>query len=215
MPPAKKPAAKTPTGAAAKLAYIQQRVQNVDKTGEVSFGKTRYKHMQEHGLLEVLKPLIREVNAAIVLDVVDSHREGNHSFIDARITLIDPELSADDVNYAVSARYPNEAIDSSDKASNKALTNANKYALQKFFQVPTEAIEDIEGYNEESTAAAHKKASSAQVQAVREQLKTALDQGTVNENTTKAKLQSDYAVDRIDQLTTQQLNGFRDWLANV
>lgn len=204
-------------GAAAKLAWIQAKVTTVEKTGKVNFGKTSYTHMQEHGLLAVVKPLLAAAGCALIPDFVDVTRNGNHTFGELRLTLIDVALPPDDPRYAISARFPNEAIDSSDKASNKLQTNAMKYGMQKLFQVPTDSLDDVEGSTE-----GHHQASTAQARNGKNAVRAAklatealqlVEAGVIPTNTVVAYLQSEFGVDRVTELTTaKQLDSFEAFL---
>ena len=146
-----------PKGLYGKLWWVQVHVGHVEKTGRVNFGKANYKHMQEHGLLKVLKPLLEQAQL-VFLPVGSEHsRDGNHTFVDVTYRLADIE-SGDTLDITL----PSEGVDSQDKGTNKALTNGMKYALQKVFLIPTEQIDDVEGSDE-----AHNTASTAGAKAAK------------------------------------------------
>ena len=227
-----------PKGVYQKLAEIQAEIGYVEKTGKVDYGRTHYEHMQEHGLLGIIKPLLRERNCLLSLDIPETRRDGNHLDGTAFLSIIDadqdPEVQrtvqavvGDKVVdtkkwvanplHAHTIRLPSEAIDSSDKASNKLSTNANKYLLQKLFQVPTEKVDDVEGsdesHNTQSTRSNGGTRKQKLVDSVTEDARTAISSGTDSEKI-KAKLQADFGKDRIADLTIPQLESFRSWLAS-
>jgi len=227
-----------PKGAAAKLSAIQSEIHDVEKTGEVAFKGTRYKHFQEHGLLQVLKPLLKKYACAIVFDVRDVKREGNHLAATCFLTLIDTDQDrfievndhqvehegkalwvkkrVENPEFSISAQYPTEAIDSSDKATNKALTNGNKYALQKFFQVPTEKIDDVEGSDEshntpKSASGPGNGRKAARVEAVIQKASKLVSDG-FDANKVVAKIQSSYGKQTVAELTVAQLDQLDQWI---
>ncbi len=129
-----------PKGLWAKIAYVQHHVEHVEKSGTVAFGKTNYSYMQEHGLIEVLRPLLREVGLAVVGGAKGYEVLGQTTVVDFELTVADV-----DDGQSITRGFPNVGVDSGDKAFNKAYTGAMKYALQKFFLVPTEGIDDNDG----------------------------------------------------------------------
>lgn len=152
-----------PTGAAAKLAYIQTHIRNVEKTGRNEHHK--YNYFQEHGLLDLLRPMLRTLHCAIVPSPtgISYSREGNRAIVTGYLDFIDTDQSPhyttsdgkpvvssvsgepiENPAYRVRAFFTNEGVDQQDKATNKALTGWMKYALQKLFAVPTEQVDDAD-----------------------------------------------------------------------
>lgn len=210
---------KTPTvpklsGASAKHAWIYQQITTaVAKTGEVNFKATSYKHFQEHGVLAIVKPLLADANAGLLVDFIDHTREGNHSFATVLLSLFDPELPSDNPNYAITARFPCEGVDSSDKGINKMLTNGHKYALQKFFGIPTDAVDDVEGSDEHHNTASTAKAKPNQIHArsaakIRATAQEMVDKGLIDAKRISAVLQGSYGKTRITELTEEEGQDF-------
>lgn len=211
------PTAAKPKGVYAKIAAVQAEVQATAKSGSVSFGKTNYKHMREHDLLEVLKPLLKKYNLVLLPDVSQWTREGNHLHIAFEMRVIDPEADPDGNVFETTVRMPNEAVDSGDKAMNKSLTNALKYCLQKTFLIPTEDLADIEVNDpEESTAGSvaggGKEVNKKKASELSKKASEAVQIGGLDKNSITAKIQSEYGVDRIAQLTPKQATDFEAWL---
>jgi hypothetical protein len=125
-----------------KIAWIQTHVGAVAKTGQVSFGNTRFSHMQEHGLINVIRPLMRLAGVGVMPGATSPGswtQNGNVWVIDYALTIFDVETDEELTRW-----FPNVGVDSADKGLNKAYTGAMKYALQKIFLVPTDDIDDNE-----------------------------------------------------------------------
>jgi hypothetical protein len=200
-----------------KLAWIQSHVHHVEKTGQVSFGSTKFSHMQEHGIYQVLRPLLRAVGCAIEPpDVIEWRREGNSTIVIWETGLRDGKTGD-----TITKRYIGEGVDNSDKGPYKAMTGANKYALQKFFAIPTEEIDEPEGSDEshntvrEAPAGAGEspRMAQSQVQALREAAAAAVKEKKLTNPKVKARLQTEYSVDKIEELTPAQGADFAEWLA--
>lgn len=199
-----------------KLGWIQNNAGHVEKTGEVKFGNTKYQHMQEHGLLQVLKPLFRAARVALQTGATIAEHSGNHMSIDFQLALID--LESDET---MTTSYPAEGVDSSDKAAYKAMTGGMKYALQKFFLIPTEKLDEPEqgdqttSTRQEAQAQTKTLVSPANAAKLREAAQAAVEQKHLTQNAVKARIQSQYGVDRLEQLSPQQATAFGTWLAEM
>ena len=203
-----------------KIAWVQQHVGQVEKTGNVSFGGTSFDVMQEHGLIQVLRPLWRVVGLSVIGGAIgpSSHnRSGNSAIVDFALTVTDITTGE-----AIVRWYPNEGVDKADKAFNKAYTGGMKYALQKFFLVPTMSIDDNETLDVESTRGAGAAAAPAAVQAqaagkvdpaeantLRETIKASSMKGAAVRN----HLTANYGVSVIENLTPAQFGEFAGWVA--
>lgn len=212
----------TPKGVHAKLEAIVAEVGHVDKTGKIAFGKTKYDYMQEHGLLALLKPLWHKYGVTFVVGLADPAavtQQGNLATVTVEAVLTDVETGE-----TIEALYCGQGADQGDKATNKALTGANKYALQKFFQVPTEQIEDADATASEQLRAEPPSkgvpaedadlVSAEDAEALREILKGANKEGYLSFARVTAQLQSAYNVSTIDELTPDQANSFAQWIAD-
>ena len=148
-------------GVTEKLGWIQTHIGAVAKTGSTP----QYRYMEEHGLLDLLRPFLRRVNCTLRISPAETQvrSEGNHHVIEGVIELIDneqlpfvgrtldePLLNSQTgepiVNPLRSIRghFANEGVDREAKGLNKAMTMWTKYALQKFFAVPTQAVDDAD-----------------------------------------------------------------------
>lgn len=221
-----------PIGAAAKLAYIQTHISNVEKTGQNTHHN--YAYMQEHGLIDLLRPFLRLVNCAIVPSpALRLERTGNQVTLIGTLTLIDgdehPYLTNGDgspvfdpsggvVNnprYSVSGSFAGEGMDNQDKATNKAHTSWMKYALQKFFMVPTEHVDDSDSSDVQDAQATARKQKDMPAPAVLEEclttIKDAIKDGTLDRNKVEAKLAT-LRVKKPADLDVDQMNVFFTWV---
>lgn len=202
-------------GVWAKIAWVQHRVEHVEKTGTVSFGKTSFSHMQEHGLIQVLRPLLRQVGLAVVFDAPEYAINGNQYVITGRLEVSDP-VSGE----TVVKTYPNVGVDPADKGFNKALTAGSKYALQKFFQIPTEGIDDNEATEAQGvrteTSGAQLTGGEARVPAdvakqIRDFAVSAVAETDLTNRKVQGKLKASGA-DKIEDLTPAAAEAFQQWL---
>ena len=148
-----------PVGCAAKLAYVQTHVPNVDQTGFNPAQK--FKYFQEHGIFEVLRPLQVELGFAYTVNVTHLETDGNMRFAVFTVTMIDTDKAPGELDREISASYPNEASDSHGWGVAKLLTYGNKFALQKFFAIPTLALPEQEAEGVKSEPAGKRKAPKA------------------------------------------------------
>lgn len=97
-------------------------------------------------VMNVLQPLLVKHHVAIVPDVVDHRREERESSKGSSIryailTIRYTFLSTEDGS-SLSVTVIGEGMDSGDKASNKAMSVAFKYACFQVFCIPTEEMKD-------------------------------------------------------------------------
>lgn len=235
MPPKTPPAETetwTPKGAAAKLAYIQTHISDVEKTGVNTHHG--YNYFQEHGLLNLLRPLLRQLHCAVVPSPtgVTYTREGNRAIVVGFIDFIDSEEPpyvvdaggfpvlvegklVENPAYKIRAFFTNEGVDNQDKATNKALTGWMKYALQKLFAVPTEHVDDADSTEvraAQEAAGVDVKITDATADAIVGDAADAVKAGKLDGNKFKAKLAA-YGVSTPHGLTTSQAAELTDWMA--
>jgi hypothetical protein len=222
-----------PKGAAAKLAYIQTHLSNVEKTGRNEHHK--YNYMQEHGLIDLLRPFLRAMNCSVVLSPAnDVQRTDNRVVVIGSLTFTDadanPYVTAEDgrsfvfdangmpilnLDRSITANFAGEGIDPQDKATNKAHTGFAKYALQKFFLVPTEHVDDSD--SEEVTEASRfvknqgTPVAPEVLEHVLAQVKDGIAAGTLDRNKVQAKLTT-LKVKRAGDLDDKGMNVFSKWV---
>jgi len=104
-----------------------------------------YKFRSIDDLYNAVNPALSENNVTIIPEVLEVERkerpgkEGRvmfHTFLKMKFSFV-----ADDTS-AISAVTIGEAMDSSDKSGNKAMSAAYKYALMQVFCIPTEEEKD-------------------------------------------------------------------------
>lgn len=201
-------------GLYAKIAWVQQHVGAVQKTGEVKFGNTRFKHMQEHGLIGVLRALWRIAGLVVIPGqmTADAYsKSGNSAIITIGLTVADVDSGEEITRF-----YTNEGVDNQDKAFNKAYTGATKYALQKFFLVPTQDIDDNETLDIDNTRGAAQPKSGPPVVTPSPdqtaQLRTTIVEAKIAPNKVTTKLTAEFGVSTLDGLTLDQHNAMKQWV---
>ncbi len=241
MPAAKRatPAApKEPqfSSVAGKLAYVQTHVSKVQKGGTNTFHKFDY--MKEANAIEVLRPLLEEVNAAIVWGVNPSvsilsssdgsypkTSKGKDQVFVAIIGSVD--FVCGETGHTLRAAALGSAADQDDKAVAKAQTVAFKYGLQKLGLIPTDDIDDGDSGAPASEGEVAAPATSGAPPAradtsdpvidektakdLIDKLAEGVNAGRLDGNKVKAKLAT-FRVDAVRDLTLSQASGFWNWV---
>lgn len=221
-----------PIGAPAKLAYIQTHLSNVEKTGRNDHHK--YNYMQEHGLIDLLRPYLRQLNCTIVVSPANRlERDSNRVTLIGSLTFIDADqhpyfLDANGLPlpgsdgapvlnplFSVSGNFAGEGVDAQDKSTNKAHTSWQKYALQKFFLVPTEHVDDSDSDDVRQAVAVAKKESPPVSPKVLAEVVQTIEQGVtagaLDPNKVAAKLAT-LRVKHPKQLDSDGINVFFAWV---
>lgn len=125
-------------------------------------GKARRNEQQKYNfrgiddLYNVMSPMLAERKVLILPRVVANRvelretKDGKqmyHVYVEVEYDLISV---LDGSKYT--ARYPGEALDTSDKATNKAMTAAFKYLCFQLFCIPIEGQEDADAHSPEAQA---------------------------------------------------------------
>lgn len=138
-----------------KLSKVMQEVKYIQKKGFNSFHK--YKYATEADVAEKVREVLAEQNVIMIPNMTShSIREhttskGNREYIatvNMEFKFIDGD-SGEEITF----HMVGEGQDAGDKATYKAITGAQKYALMKAFMIPTgddpEADESVDERNEE------------------------------------------------------------------
>lgn len=124
-----------------------------DSTATNINGKQMYKFRGIDAVYNALNPVMSELGLFIVPEVLEQNREerkstsgGNliYSILKIRFTMYAPDGSN------VSCVVVGEGMDSGDKASNKAMSVALKYACFQLFMIPTEEMIDPDAETHET-----------------------------------------------------------------
>ena len=163
----------------------------------------------------VLHPIMAKHKVFSVPRVLDTHHEERKAKSGAtliyRIYTIEYIFYAEDGSH-VDAIVVGEGMDSGDKAGNKAMAVAHKYALIQVFAIPTEGGDDPEDDSHELAGSASKTTSPA----TEKTTTTYKDDPTAKPIATTeglglAELQKDF-LEEVDQLPTQEeRNRERAW----
>ena len=203
-------------GGHAKLAWIQAHLtSNVAKTGRNTHHN--YDYFQEHGVLDLVKPFLEKVGAGYAIDFTDITVEGNHTSAVCHFTVFDQSLPRDDISWGVTMRFPCEANDSQDKASNKLMTTATKYAIQKAFGIPTEALEDTDADTNGGAPATQRPAKPKSIApkkaaTLRATAAQAVDDNKLDAKAVTAYLTSEFKKNKVTDLTAEEGDQFEAWL---
>jgi len=137
-----------------KILDIQEEIPVILKNREFKDkqGRTMYKFRGVDDLYNALHPLFRKYRVFMTPEVLESQRSERKSssggILFSVILKIKYELITEDGS-SINAIVQGEAMDSGDKATNKAMSVAQKYALIQIFQVPTDEKKDPENNRHE------------------------------------------------------------------
>lgn len=150
-----------------KLVAITDEIGTIEKTGRNS--QQGYAFMEQSQIVAELRPLLKKYGVMIVPEVIDRRVERYdvtrsngkqgvdvHVQVDSRFTIINADNPDERI---VCAWDGGEAIDSGDKATNKAITASNKYFLIKLFNISDK--EDADGDTPAAAPAASRQAPPA------------------------------------------------------
>ena len=118
---------------AKKILEVMDKVQYLQKDGEVSYGRTNYGYLSEEKITSNLNKAFREVGLIIYpsgMEVVSN--KANIAQIKATYRIQDTESEE-----YIEVQTIGEGQDKSDKKMNKAMTAAFKYAQRQAFMIPT------------------------------------------------------------------------------
>ena len=137
---------------------IPKAMQMVGAIGKDSVNKTQgFKYRGIDAVYNALNPVMSELGLFIVPEILDHRREERetpnktvlkYSILTIRFTMYAPDGSN------VSCTVVGEGMDSGDKASNKAMSVALKYACFQLFMIPTEEMVDPDQESHDVTSGA-------------------------------------------------------------
>lgn len=129
---------------------IYQAIADIMKNG-CAISKVKYNKQQNFNyrgiddVMNTFQPLLAQHGIFIVPEVLENHREERHSKQGGNliysILKVKYTFFAEDGS-SISATVIGEGMDSADKASNKAMAAAMKYAMFQVFCIPTEEMKD-------------------------------------------------------------------------
>ena len=178
----------------AAINAVMQEVGAVGKNKQNKEQKYVYRGIDD--VMTALAPAMQKNGVFVTPRIIDSHREekdGRYSKLLYSVLTVEYTFHALDGS-SVTAVVMGEGMDSGDKATNKAMSAAFKYALLQTFCIPTEELIDSEkdspevARQEPTRAAEHLAAEMAQAsraQAAAPKQDTAKTQGTA-QNATEA-----------------------------
>lgn len=137
-----------------KLLAITTELEPVAKALNVSIGKGSYKAVSEYSVLEAVKPLEdkygiysypfhREIVNQAILEGYDGKKS-----VFVRIETTYRFINVDNPSEYIDVISYGDGVDTQDKATGKAMTYADKYALMKAYKVQTGDDPDAKGSEE-------------------------------------------------------------------
>ena len=141
-----------------KMSAITREIADVAKNLEVKINeRTKYKAVGEYDVLKAVKPIEHKygvysfpAHREIVEsgEIVNSTKYGEKRSLFVRIEVIYRFVNVEKPEEYVEVFSYGDGVDSQDKASGKAMTYADKYALLKAYKIQTGEDPDAEGSNE-------------------------------------------------------------------
>lgn len=160
----------------------------------------RFKYRGIDDVMNALQPLLAKYRVFIVPEILEQKREerttktgGNLIYSICRIKY---KFYAEDGS-SIEAVTIGEGMDSGDKATNKAMAIAMKYALFQVFCIPTEDVPDPDGETPEESKKQIKKISEADANRIKEMMQ---EQGW----NVKELLQKNYNIEDTTDLNAEQ-----------
>lgn len=128
-----------------------------------SFVNALYPALTKHGVFMAPR-CVREEH-----EVKEVVRSSGKTGVDKYVTIMmEYDFFAEDGSKVTVGPVPAEGLDSGDKATNKALSAALKYALIQTFSVPTEDMEEADKTSPEIGASVSSKSASVETKEVKE-----------------------------------------------
>lgn len=141
-------------------------MEDMGAVGKEKTSKQNYKYRGIDDVMNALHPLLAKHKVFVVPQVITNEREerqtANGNNLIYSICNIKYTFYAEDGSF-IEAITRGEGMDSGDKASNKAMAIAFKYALFQVFCIPTEEMKDPDGETPEASTPTHKTISQAQL----------------------------------------------------
>lgn len=137
---------------------IPEAMRRVGAIGKDSVNKTQgFKYRGIDAVYNALNPVMSDLGLFIVPEILDHRREeretSSHALLKYSILTIKFTMFAPDGSN-VSCTVVGEGMDSGDKASNKAMSVALKYACFQLFMIPTEEMVDPDQESHDVTSGA-------------------------------------------------------------
>lgn len=189
-----------------RMLAIQSELATVAKNLTVSTGaKSSYRAVGEKDILDAVKPLEQKYGVysyPVDRDIVDSgemEKQGSNGYstisrylrirtVYRFVNIDNPDDHIDILSYA-------DGIDSGDKATGKAMTYCDKYALMKAYKISTGEDPDQKA-SEEYTAVKKDRPSTQDL----EMLKALVNEGTID----RAKVLAYYKINTFEDLSKSQ-----------
>lgn len=115
-----------------KIAQVMEKVQHLEKDGNIEYGKTKYKYVTEEKVTTAVRQAMIDVGLVILPVSVDTAKVNGLTTVECQYKVVDIDTGQSELLASVG-----QGSDMQDKGSNKALTGAYKYLLLRTFAIPT------------------------------------------------------------------------------
>jgi len=115
-----------------KIAQVMEKVQHLEKDGNIEYGKTKYKYVTEEKVTTAVREAMIDVGLVILPTDVSCRQDENLTTTFCDYLIVDVDTGQSQKISSVG-----QGSDMQDKGSNKALTGAYKYLLLRTFAIPT------------------------------------------------------------------------------
>lgn len=161
------------------FGLVAQAMKKVGAIGKDSVNQQqKYKFRGIDAVYNALNPVMSELGLFVCPEIIDHRREERvntngtvlkYSILTIKYTMFAPDGSN------ISCVVVGEGMDSGDKASNKAMSVALKYAMFQLLMIPTEEMVDPDAETHEVTSQARKPAEpkAAQQETIKAKVETA------------------------------------------
>ncbi len=189
-----------------RMSAITAELQTVAKNLEVGTGRGSYKAVSESDVLRAVKPVEAKYGVysypysrdIIEADTITSEYNGNkRTAMWLRIKTVYRFLNADNPAEFIDITSYADGIDNADKATGKAMTYCDKYALLKAYKINTG--EDPDATHSSEVLGENPKVTTATPVQVKE-----ITELTKNDPDRLAAMLAYYKADSIDKLTVRQ-----------
>lgn len=129
------------TKVAKKICEVMKKVEYLQKDGRVEFGRTRYSFLSEEKITTETRKAMAEVGLILYpinMEILDKEeittKNGTARAFAIKVTYRIQDTESEEY---IDVQALGEGMDSGDKALNKAMTGAFKYAQRQSFMIPT------------------------------------------------------------------------------
>ncbi len=192
-----------------KMLHVENELGFVKKKLDVEMGRGSYKAVGEVDVLEAVKPIEFKYgikSLPILRAIVESKETQTKTGTINQFMRVETTyrfINVDDPKDYVDVITYGDGVDSQDKASGKAMTYADKYALLKSYKIATGDDPDQKASEEQKTITKEQKYNKSTTHASAKQIELLL--GLLNNSEAGIRYTKEqYQVESLDKLTVEQ-----------